>query len=41
MLSNKVQAILAIIATVFFVALIALQYLELSFYSSQPTVWPS
>lgn len=40
MLSNKVQAILAIVATALFLALIALQVLELMHYSNPPSVWP-
>lgn len=38
--SNKAQAILAILATLLFVALIALQVLELTSYSAPPSVWP-
>ena len=40
MLSNKVQAILAIVATLLFVALVTLQVLELLHYSSPPSIWP-
>ena len=40
MLPNKTQAILAILATVLFIALITLQVLELMHYSSPPSVWP-
>lgn len=40
MLSNKVQAIFAIVTTVLFVALIALQVLELMHFSAPPSVWP-
>ena len=40
MLSNKVQAILAIVATLLFVALVTLQVLELLHYSNPPSIWP-
>jgi hypothetical protein len=40
LLSNKVQAILAIVATLLFVALIALQVVEMLHYSNPPSVWP-
>jgi len=41
LLSNKVQAILAIVATLLVAALVVLQYLEITHYSSPPSVWPS
>jgi len=40
LLPNKTQAILAILATVLFIALITLQVLELMHYSSPPSIWP-
>ncbi|HMP76540.1 MAG TPA: hypothetical protein PKE12_09610 [Kiritimatiellia bacterium] len=40
MRSNKVQAILAIVATLLIVGVIVLQSLELSFYSAPNSVWP-
>ena len=41
MFSSKVMSILAIVALVFFIALIALQFIEMSHYSAAPSVWPA
>ncbi len=38
--SNKIAAILAIIATICFGVLIALQFAEWSYYRAEPTLWP-
>ena len=40
MLSNKVQAILAILATILFATLVTLQVMELLHYSNPPSIWP-
>jgi len=40
LLSNKVQAILVILATVLFVALVTLQVMELLHFSNPPSIWP-
>ena len=40
MLSNKVQAILTILATLLVIGVIVLQAMELSFYSAPTSVWP-
>ena len=41
MFDSKVASWLAIVATICFVALIALQVVELSFYGKPPSVWPT
>lgn len=41
MLFTKILGVLALIATVCFVALVAMQVLELNFYSAAPSVWPA
>lgn len=38
---NKLSAILALLATLFFVALITLQVWEIMHYSNPPSVWPT
>lgn len=40
MFSSKVMSILALVAVIFFIALIVLQFLELSYFSAAPSVWP-
>ena len=39
-MSTKVLSILAIIGTLCVIALIALQVMELTYYSADPSVWP-
>ena len=40
LLSNKVQAVLALVATLVFIAVVVLQVLEFLHYSNPPSVWP-
>lgn len=39
-LSNKTMCILAILATLLFIALVTLQVLEFLYYRKPPSVWP-
>lgn len=39
--SYKVAGILAILATLMFLGLIAVQFLELNYYAAPPSVWPT
>lgn len=41
MFSSKVLSILALVATVCFLALAALQVFELTYYRADPSVWPA
>ncbi len=41
MFSSKLASVLALIATLCFVATIVLQALELSHYGAPPSVWPT
>lgn len=41
MFSSKVMTILAIVATLCFAAVVALQVLEFTHYSAEPSVWPA
>ena len=39
MLSFKILNVLAIVVVICFAALIAMQYLEISFYAESPSAW--
>ncbi len=39
--SNKIAAILALIATLCFGALVALQFAEWNYYRAEPSLWPT
>ncbi len=38
--SNKIAAILAIVASLCFAALVTLQVMELNYYRAEPSLWP-
>lgn len=41
MFSSKVAGVLALIATIFFLALIGLQLAEWNYYRAEPSIWPT
>ncbi len=41
MFSSKLLTIIALLAVVFFAALITLQALELMYYDAAPSLWPA
>ena len=40
-MSSKVLTVLTLVATLCVIGLVVLQYLEMSFYSAAPSVWPN